>query len=194
MEDARSPVTVELAAPLELDRWRPIGQMFMAIPHHIISGALNGVSEALWVVSFFTVLFTQKIPDGIAKLQVMILRYRARVGFYAAFTHASYPPFDFTMSDTDPGGTPLRVDIERTTTWTRANAFNVILAIPHFVMLIVYGIGAFVLVIVNFFGVIFTGKWNAGHRDFVVKVGRYQTRVFAYVLMLRNEYPAFGLS
>ena len=194
MEDARTPVTVELSAPLELDRWRPIAQVFMAIPHLIISGALNGVSEALWFVSFLMVLFTQKVPEGIAKLQVMILRYRARVGFYAGFTHAAYPQFDFTMTDTDPGGTPVRIEIERTTTWTRANAFNVILAIPHFVMLFLYGIAAFVLWVINFFGVIFTGKWNAGHRDFVVKYARYQTRVFAYVLMLRNEYPAFGLS
>ena len=185
---------ISLEAPLELDRWRSIAQVFLAIPHHIISSALNAVSEALWVVSFFTVLFTQSIPEGISKLQVMILRYRARVGFYAAFTHASYPPFDFSMTDTDPGGTPVRIDIERTTTWTRANAFNVILAIPHYILLAVYGIGAFVLVVVNFFGVIFTGKWVASHRDFVVKVARYQTRVFAYVLMLRNEYPAFALS
>lgn len=28
----------------------------------------------------------------------------------------------------------------------------------------------------------------------IVKVQRYQLRVVAYALMLRNEYPAFGLS
>lgn len=187
-------VSVELDAPAEVANWRPLVQWLLAIPHHIISGALNGVSEVLWVVSFFAVLFTQKVPDGIANLQVMILRYRGRVAMYAAFTHEQYPKFEFSTSGTDPGGDPLRISIERTTTWKRQNAFNVFLAIPHYVMLVIYGIGAFALLVVNFFGVLFTGKWNTGHRDFVIKVARYQTRVFSYVLMLRNEYPAFALS
>ena len=61
-------------------------------------------------------------------------------------------------------------------------------------MLLVFGIGALVLWIINFFIVLFTGKWNASHRAYILKVGRYQTIVMAYAMMLRNEYPAFGLS
>ena len=194
MDGPTSTVSVELDAPLEVANWRPLVQWLLAIPHHIISGALNAVSEALWVVSFFTVLFTEQIPEGIANLQIMILRYRARVALYAAFTHEKYPKFEFSTTGTDPGGDPLRLSVERTTTWKRQNAFNVILAIPHFVLLLVFAIGAVVLLILNFFIVLFTGKWNASHREYLVKVTRYQTRVFAYVLMLRNEYPAFGLS
>ena len=194
MDTAGSAVSLEFDAPLEVANWRPLVQWLLAIPHHIISGALNAVSQALWVVSFFTVLFTEQIPEGIANLQVMILRYRARVAMYAAFTHEKYPAFEFSTSGADPGDEPLRIDVERTTTWKRQNAFNVILAIPHFVVLFVFAIGAVVLLIVNFFLVLFTGKWNASHRQYLVKVARYQTRVFAYVLMLRNEYPAFGLS
>ena len=191
---APDAVSLELDAPLELENWRPLVQWILAIPHLFISGALNAVSEALGVVSFFTVLFTRQIPGGIYNFQVMILRYRTRVGMYVGFTHGQYPKFEFAMTPADPGGDPLRIDVERATSWRWQNAFNWFLAIPHFVVLLVYGIGAWVLWVINFFIILFTGKWNEGHRAFVVKVARYQTRVFAYVLMLRNEYPSFSLS
>lgn len=77
---------------------------------------------------------------------------------------------------------------------SRANAFNWILAIPHYVLLVIFSIGAFVLWVINLFIVLFTGKWNEGHRAFIVKVQRYQTKVWAYALMLPREYPAFGIS
>lgn len=192
--DARQAVAVEVDAPEALDNWRPLVQWILAIPHLIISGALNGLQQALAFVSVFTVLFTQQVPGGIYDLQAMMLRYRTRVALYAGFVHAQYPKFEFALSASDPGGDPLRLDIERTTTWTRANAFNWLLAIPHYVVLAVYGIAAAVLWVLNLFIVLFTGRWNAGHRAFVLKVVRYQVRVFAYAMMLRNEYPSFSLS
>lgn len=188
------PVRLELDAPYELANWRPLMQWILAIPHFIISGALNGLQQALGLVSFFTVLFTRQVPQGIYDLQVMMLRYRTRVSMYTGFTHAQYPKFDFSMSATDPGGDPLRLDIDRTTNWQTKNAFNWFLAIPHYLVLALYSIAAAVLWILNVFIVLFTGRWNRSHRDFVVKVSRYQVRVFAYALMLRNEYPSFSLS
>ncbi len=188
------PVRLELDAPCELANWRPLVQWLLAIPHLIISGALNGLQQALGLVSFFTVLFTKQVPQGIYDLQVMMLRYRTRVSMYAGFTHAQYPKFEFSMSAADPGGDPLRFDVDRTTSWQTKNAFNWFLAIPHYVVLAVYSIAAAVLWLLNLFIVLFTGRWNRGHRDFVVKVTRYQVRVFAYALMLRNEYPSFSLS
>ena len=191
MSDA---VTFELEAPAEVANWRPLVQWILAVPHLIIAQVLGYVSSALSVISFFAVLFTEKIPEGIYNFQVMVLRYRARVTMYAGFTHETYPKFEFAMSRTEPGGDPVRLAVEAPTGWKRTNAFNFILAIPHYIVLCVFGIGAFVLWVVNFFGILFTGKWNQGHRDFIVKVQRYQNVVMAYAMMLRNDYPAFGLS
>ena len=191
---ADASVRLELDAPYELANWRPLVQWLLAIPHLVISGALNGLQQALGLVSVFTVLFTKQVPQGIYDLQVMMLRYRTRVSMYAGFTHAQYPKFDFSMSTADPGGDPLRFDIDRATGWETKNAFNWFLAIPHYLVLMVYGVAAAVLWFLNLFIVLFTGRWNRSHRDFVVKVTRYQVRVFAYALMLRNEYPSFSLS
>jgi hypothetical protein len=188
------PVRLELDAPYEIANWRPLVQWFLAIPHLVISSALNALQQALGLASFFMVLFTKKVPPGVYDLQVMVLRYRTRVSMYAGFAHAQYPKFEFSTTGVDPGGDPLRLGIERATSWQTKNAFNWFLAIPHYILLAVYGIVAAVLWVLNLFIVLFTGRWNRGHRDFVVKVTRYQVRVLAYALMLRNEYPSFSLS
>lgn len=187
-------VSFDLDAPLEVQNWRPIVQWILAIPHLIIGQALRALSQVLTLVSFFTVLITKSIPPGIYDLQVMSLRYQTRANVYAGFGHQQYPKFEFSTSQADPGGDPVKLSIERPESWRWQNAFNFILAIPHYILMIVFGIGAFVLWVINFFIILFTGKWNEGHRNFIVKVLRYQTRVMAYAMMLRNEYPAFGLS
>jgi len=65
--------------------------------------------------------------------------------------------------------------------------------IPHVVCLIGLGIYAAILVLINFFIVLFTGEWNAGMRDTVIKVQRWYVRVSAYFLLLTDEYPPFTL-
>ena len=188
------PVTFEFEAPAKVANWRPIVQWILAIPHIIIMQVLGYVSGAIALISFFAVLFTKSIPEGLYNFQVMVLRYRARVTMYAGFTHEQYPKFEFAMSGVDPGGDPVQLSVRPPAQWTRGNAFNWLLAIPHYVVLFIFGIGAAVLWIINFFIVLFTGKWNEGHRTYIVKVQRYQTKVTAYAYMLETEYPAFGLS
>jgi roadblock/LC7 domain-containing protein len=190
-----SPVQFDLAAPEELDRWRPFVQWLLAIPHFIVAGALSTVSRVLVFVSIFTVLFTEKIPDGIYNFQVMVLRYSSRVSAYAGFMHSTYPKFEFDMTAADPGGDPITLSIApqaaKLKRWMPLVKW--FLAIPHYIMVIIYGIGAVVLWIVNAFIILFTGKWNAGHRSYIVKVARYTQRVTAYVYLLRDEYPSFTL-
>ena len=192
---ASAPVELELDAPEKIENWRPLVQWILAIPHLFIANVLRSVSGVLAVVSFFAILFTEKIPDGIYNFQVMILRYQNRVNFYAGFMHDRYPKFDFTPSAADPGGEPVRVSVQPQGTLNRwLPLVKWFLAIPHYVMLVIYGIAAVVLWIVNLFIILFTGKWNREHRNFLVKYSRYLLRVEVYVLLLRDEYPSFSLT
>jgi hypothetical protein len=61
------------------------------------------------------------------------------------------------------------------------------------VLLFVY-IAAVVVVIVAFFAVLFTGKYPAGMRDFLVGTTRWALRVRAYVGFLTDQYPPFSLT
>ncbi|MGB9772873.1 MAG: DUF4389 domain-containing protein [Bacteroidota bacterium] len=64
--------------------------------------------------------------------------------------------------------------------------------IPHGVCLLGYGIAVFVVVIIAWFAVLFTGKYPKGLFDFVVGYIRWCTRVDGYLLFLTDKYPPFS--
>ncbi|HEV8420004.1 MAG TPA: DUF4389 domain-containing protein, partial [Actinomycetota bacterium] len=68
-----------------------------------------------------------------------------------------------------------------------------LLAIPHYIVLLFIGIGAFFVAVVAFFAVLFTGKYPKGLRSFLVGYSRWSFRVYAYAGLLRDEYPPFSL-
>jgi Domain of unknown function (DUF4389) len=71
--------------------------------------------------------------------------------------------------------------------------FRIILVIPQAIVLAILVVAAFVALVIAFFAVLFTGRWPAGLRSFVVGVMRWGTRVSAYFLLLTDKYPPFSL-
>jgi hypothetical protein len=69
-----------------------------------------------------------------------------------------------------------------------------LLAIPHYICLLVLGIGVYVVAIIAFFAVIITGSWPEGMRNYVVGVTRWSSRVNLYILLMTDKYPPFSLS
>jgi len=190
------PATFTFDPPEKVDNWRAIANVFIAIPHLIILYVLNIVSQVLAFVSWILVVFTGKLPDGIATVQVMYLRYVARTYTYVMFMREEYPPFSFDTVAADPGDDPrVRVDIApQVDDRNRVTAFfRIILVIPHLFVLALLAIGVWVSLIIAFFAVLFTGQWPAGLRDYVIKVMRWGVRVQAYFLLLTDLYPPFEL-
>jgi hypothetical protein len=68
-----------------------------------------------------------------------------------------------------------------------------LLLVPHYIVLWLLGIATFVVVVIAFFAVLFTGRWPQGLRDFVVGYARWTTRVNAYFYFLTDAYPPFSL-
>jgi hypothetical protein len=192
---AEYPVDIGLDAPLKVARWRPLVHWLLVIPHLIVFGVLQFVAEILWVVSFFTILFTGNIPESIFGFQVMTLRYSWRAYSYAGFLREPYPPFTFEMTPADPGGDPATLDLERPASLSRWMIFvKWLLAIPHYIILIFLWIGAGIVGFIAFFAVIITGKWPEGLRGFYIGVYRWSYRVIAYVFLLTDVYPPFSLT
>jgi hypothetical protein len=70
-----------------------------------------------------------------------------------------------------------------------------LLAIPHYIVLVVLGLVAILATIVAWFAILFTGTYPRGIFDFVVGVGRWATRVWAYAfLLVTDAYPPFSLT
>ena len=71
--------------------------------------------------------------------------------------------------------------------------FKWIIAFPHFVILYFYGLVAFIMAIVAFVRVIQTKKYPRAQYDFIMGYLRWTSRVYAYALLMRDEYPPFSL-
>jgi len=70
--------------------------------------------------------------------------------------------------------------------------FRLLLAIPHYIVLAFWGIGAFFAVVIAWFALLFTGKWPQGLYDFTAGFIRYYTRVSGYTWLLADPYPPFS--
>ena len=70
--------------------------------------------------------------------------------------------------------------------------FRLILAIPLFIWLYIYGIVAFVAIVISWFAIVITGQFPRGLYDFVADFTRFATRTLAYTYLLSDPYPPFG--
>jgi hypothetical protein len=193
---AAYPATFEADRADRIENWRPLVQWLLALPHFLILYGLQIVARAVSVIAWFAILFTGKLPEGLANLTCLYIRYNNRASAYAGFLRSEYPPFVFDTVGADPGNyppvrsgfTPELEDRNRLTV-----GFRLILAIPQLIVISLLAFAVVVAWIVGFFAVLFTGKWPEGLRTFVVGVMRWFTRVEAYIGLLTDTYPPFSL-
>ena len=192
--DSRQPYLV-VDSPYEVARWRPLVNFVLYIPHAIIANALQALAGAVFLVYWVMFLFTGTLHPGLYGLMVMYERYNARAtGFLFGFSEL-YPPFDFGTGPQDNNAyAPIRLTLPAVPeSVPRSAALNVLKAIPHYIVLLVFFIGALVVAVIGWFAVLFTGAWPQGMRGFLVRVSNYGYRVWTYVTMVENDYPKFGL-
>jgi uncharacterized protein DUF4389 len=70
--------------------------------------------------------------------------------------------------------------------------FRSLLAIPHIFFAAVYGIAFYVVYIIAWFALMFTGRWPAGLYEFAGGFLRYITRLSAYLYLGVDQYPPFS--
>jgi hypothetical protein len=152
-------------------------------------GLLGAVAGVLAIISWFTILFGGTHFAGIRQFTAFYLRWRARAMAYMMLLADPYPPFGdgpypVTFEIVDPAGPRNRLSV----------AFRLIMAIPHFVVLVFILIAAAVLTVIAWFAILFTGNYPAAFHDFAVGAMRWELRVEAYVYLMVDEYPPFALS
>jgi len=195
------PVNYEIERPAAYNRWTVAFRIFLAIPqlilvggglqlglHYSNGGVLTAVLSVLVLFAWVAILFTGRFPPAILSFSLMIFRWSQNVHAYLALQAAPYPPF----SD---GPYPLRISIEPASHYNRWSvAFRLFLVIPHIIVLIFLGIAQFIVSVIAWFAILFTGQYPEGLWDFTVGVSRWQARVMAYLCLFVDEYPPFRLS
>ena len=189
------PVSFTFDSPEHIARWRPLLTWLLAIPHFIVLYAVQLVAWVCAFIAWFVILFTGKLPEGLARFPVMLLRYQTRVITYTLFLQEEYPPFAFSDDATDPGDYPhtqvmaeaALEDRNRLTTF-----FRYFMVLPNAFVLMFVGIAAGFVILIAWFAVIILGRWPDGMRDFVIGWVRWTNRLTAYSLLLTDEYPPFS--
>ena len=153
------------------------------------TGLLGAVAWFLAIVSWFTILFSGQHITGIRQFTQFYLRWKVRALAYMMLLEDQYPPFgDLAypagVTVVDPAGPRDRVSV----------GFRLLLAIPHFILLVFLCIAWWITSIVAWLMILFTGEYPRGLYDFALGVFRWFIRVEAYMLLLVDEYPPFSLS
>ena len=183
------PVRLDIDHPEKLSRLLN-GLFFIkwifVIPPYIILFLLMGFAY-IPIAAFFAILFRRKYPRWWFDAYVNLQRYQLRITAYLLLLRDDYPALD------EEQAVHLEADYpERLNRWLPLIKW--LLVIPHFVVLIVLGILAYVFVLIGWVAIIFTGNFPRGLFNFVVGVYRWNTRVSAYAFWLAtDQYPPFSM-
>jgi hypothetical protein len=199
------PVTYDVEyQDRELNRVTTFFRLFTVIPIAIVLASVSGsyygggtgsgrgglamAGGALVLGPLLMILFREKYPRWWFGFNQELARFTARVVVYFWLMDDRYPSTDEKQGVTLELPYPDRPGA--------VNRWMVLvkwfLAIPHYVVLTILGIAVFVVIIVAWFAILFTGRYPRGMFDFLVGYQRWWVRVYAYAfLLVTDDYPPF---
>jgi hypothetical protein len=81
-------------AKTELNRWLPLVKWFLVIPHIVVLCFVDIAAYVCVIIAWFAILFTGRYPRPLFDFVVGVIRWQARVVWYAVlFATDKYPPF-----------------------------------------------------------------------------------------------------
>ncbi|HEX5225142.1 MAG TPA: DUF4389 domain-containing protein [Solirubrobacteraceae bacterium] len=200
--DAPYPVQYSVDYPdRPLNRLTTFFRVFAALPIVIIVALLEGggylhagalaVSGLVVLPTVLMIVFRQKYPRWWFDWNLELMRFLARVGVFVALMDDRYPSTDERQG--------VHLDFPYPDAGTELNRWlplvKWLLAIPHYLVLLVLYVAAVFVVIAAWFAILFTGRFPRGMFDFLVGVGRWTNRVSAYAYALvTDRYPPFRLA
>jgi hypothetical protein len=197
------PLRFDVAYPdRALNRVSTGFRIFAAIPIAILLAAVGGGLGAgprfgteagglLAIPVLLMILFRQKYPRWWFDWNRELLRFSNRVGAYVLLLDDRYPSTDEEQN--------VRLELDYPDASRDLNRWlplvKWLLAIPHYVVLLLLDIGMLFAVIGAWFAILFTGRYPRAIFDYVVGVMRWHNRVGAYAFVLiTDRYPPFRLA
>lgn len=203
------PAQLAIERPATLDRVTTALRILWIIPIAVILALVSGdrtttetVTEtgervrtsgvsivfSLAVATALMILFRQRYPRWWFDFQLALARFSYRVAAYALLLRDEYP------STEDEQAVHLELaypDATKLNRWLPLVKW--ILAIPHYVALVILLLGVVIAVVIAWFAILITGRYPQALFDYVVGVGRWLLRVQAYAfLLVTDRYPPFS--
>ena len=136
------------------------------------------------------ILFRRKYPRWWFDWNLELSRFATRVAAYLLLLRDQYPSTDEHQA--------VHLDLDYPDAARNLSRglplIKWLLAIPHYVVILLLGVVTLVLVIFAWFAILVTGRYPREIFDFVVGVARWTWRVHAHaVLLATDRYPPFSL-
>jgi hypothetical protein len=204
------PARLDIDYPEELDRLTTFFRLIWALPIVLVLSLLTatgnetvvtetgekvresggGIVGGLFLATMLMIVFRQRYPRWWFDFALELNRFSTRVGSYLGLLTDSYPSVEESQS--------VHLEIDYPDVEQDLNRFlplvKWLLAIPHYVVLVVLVVGAIIAIVSAWFAILFTGRYPRGLFDYVVGVGRWGLRVQAYAtLLVTDRYPPFNL-
>ncbi|MBC2931436.1 DUF4389 domain-containing protein [Nocardioides sp. zg-1228] len=208
------PVHVDADLDPKLSRGLWLVKWLLAIPHFIVLAFLWIAFGVLSVVAFFAILITGRYPRSIFDLNVGIMRWNWRVGYYATNVLGTdrYPPF--RLADVPDYPAHLEIDYPERLSRGLVLVKWWLLAFPHYLVVGIFtgaaayavagaddstdavwaGLGLITtLVLIAAVALLFTGRYPRSIFDLLLGLNRWVMRVSAYTSLMTDRYPPFRL-
>jgi hypothetical protein len=210
------PVDLEIDPPARQSRWSGLVRMVLALPAALMASALGGglawtalagpyafaailltgggAAGSAAFLAWFAALVAGRAPRGLRDLVVYALGYSAQSGGYALLLTGRYPTAD--PSAAEPFARlpehPVRIsasdDLERPRLLV---LFRLLLAIPHFVWLALWGAVAVLAVVAAWVTALVSRRVPSALHRFLAAYVRYATHVLAFTTLVGRTFPGF---
>ena len=167
----------------------------------------GGLVATTGILGWFASLATGRMPLGLRNAGAYGIGYQAQAMAYALCLTGRYP-----YSGPEPGApcspgsngsgsspavrpAPPAVHLSLDDDLRRSRLtvfFRPLLTVPHLVWLALWGLTAFMALLVAWIAGIVTGRVPAGLHGFLARYVRYSVHVHAFALLVANPFPGFG--
>lgn len=210
------PVDLEIDPPARQSRWSGLFRLVLTLPAALLASALGGglawtalagpyvlaailltgggVAGSAAFLAWFAALVTGRAPRGLRDLIAYALGYSAQSSGYALLLTGRYPTTDPSVAEQYSAlpEHPVRISVPDDLGRPRLLVlFRLLLAIPHFVWLALWGAAAMLAVIAAWVVALALGRVPAPLHRFLAAYVRYATHVVAFTSLVGRAFPGF---
>jgi len=199
-DDTRYPVRLDMPEPVPQRRLVTLFKLVLVLPALLLAGILGGdafgwggLAGAASLLAWFAALVTARMPSGLRNVIVWSIGYSAQVAAYLFSLTDRYPTSDPNEHVHDaPSEHPVRLELQDDGRRSRLTVFfRLLLAIPHLIVLSLWGYAIWLAAFVGWIAALATGRLPDPLHRFSAAYVSYQTQVYAYLFMIANPFPGF---